>query len=126
VEAVSLHLPDLTLQIVEGCNGLRFLMGLVVLVVGTAGILVPSLSRRALLLALVVPVGILANVLRITALGLAGYWIGPEAAAGTSHEIISKTVWIGTLVALVGLAWCLGRARVRPAVMRQNAPIPSR
>jgi exosortase len=126
LEEVAILLPDITLQIVEACNGLRFLMGLVVLVTGTAGILVPSLWRRLLLIALIVPVGISANVVRITGTGLAAYWFGAGAAEGTAHEIMSKAVWIATLVSLGGLAWCLGRARDLPAVIRRDAPIPSR
>jgi exosortase len=126
LEEVAILLPNVTLQIVESCNGLRFLMGLVVLVIGIAGILVPSLWRRLLLIALIVPVGISANVVRITGTGLAAYWFGTDAAEGTAHEIMSKTVWIATLVSLVGLAWCLGRARDLPAVIRRDAPIPSR
>ena len=126
LEEIAIHLPDVTLQIVEACNGLRFLMGLVVLVMGTAGLLVPSVWRRLLLIALIVPVGVSANVVRITGTGLSAYWFGPEAAQGTPHEILSKTVWVATLVLLLGLAWRLGRPLHLPAAIRPDALLPSR
>lgn len=126
LEEIAIHLPDVTLQIVEACNGLRFLMGLFVLVMGTAGLLVPSVWRRLLLIALIVPVGVSANVVRITGTGLSAYWFGPEAAQGTPHEILSKTVWVATLVLLLGLAWRLGRPLHLPAAIRPDALLPSR
>lgn len=112
VEEIAIHLPTVTLQIVEGCNGLRFLMALVVLVGGAAGLLVPSVAGRALLLTLAVPAALAANVLRVSALGLAAAWLGPGAAQGGPHDVIGKAVWGVTTIALLLLAWRLGR---RPA-----------
>lgn len=134
MEEIAIHLPTVTLQIVEGCNGLRFLMGLVVVVAGAAGILVPSIAARALLITLAVPAALAANVIRITALGLAAYWVGPDAAEGWSHEIIGKAAWGTSTVTLIMFAWLLGRrpagaaldqARALVGVTGARAPAPA-
>ena len=126
LEEIAIHLPGVTLEIVEGCNGLRFLMGLVVLMAGTAGLLVSSATGRALLVALAVPAALAANVVRITALGLAAYWFGPDAAQGGPHDIIGKTVWAATILSLVLVAWRLGRRRDTAPALGQHARVASR
>lgn len=117
IDDIEIHLPMVTLQIVEGCNGLSFLLALVVVVGGAAGILVPSFRGRVFLMALAVPAAVAANVVRITATGLTAYWLGPDSATGGPHDLLGKAIWGFTTVTLIVLAWRLGRRRAAPPAL---------
>ena len=119
LDGAAIHLPTVTLAVVEACNGLRFLMGLVVLMGGAAGLLLSSGLARGLVIALAVPAALAANVARITAIGLIAHWFGADAAQGALHQVVSKIIWVTTLVALIAATWSLGR-RSRPHAQGQE------
>jgi exosortase len=108
---ISLDLPNLGLVVVEGCNGLRFLMALVTLTAAFAQASQATTARKLILVAAAVPVAILANDVRVTSLALAGHYIGPHAAAGLTHHSIGKGIWALALVPLALLGMALRRRR---------------
>lgn len=103
-EGMLLHLPRTSLEVAEICNGLRFLMALLVLTLAFAYVTQRTIPRRAVLVASAVPIAILANAVRVAAISLAVYYIGPQAASGFIHDWIGKGVWVLTLLPLIGLA----------------------
>ena len=109
VEGINIHLAATTLAVVEGCNGLRFLMALLTLTAAFAQVSQRTLSRKLVLTAAAVPVALLANAFRITVLALVAHYIDPSAAEGITHHSIGKGVWAAALVPLVGLALLLRR-----------------
>jgi exosortase len=106
---ISIELPNVSLIVAEGCNGLRFLMALVTLAAVFAHVSQRTRTRKLLLVALAVPLAVLANGFRVSALSLAAYYVGPYAAEGLTHHSIGKTVWVLTLGVLFALGMLLRR-----------------
>ncbi len=113
-EGVYVFLPGITLEIAEICNGLRFLMALLVLTVAFAELTMPTFTRKVLLVLSVFPVAIVANATRVAVVSLAAHYWGPSAASGPLHHNIGKAVWILTLVPMGVIALALRRSRTTP------------
>ena len=113
---IYIELPTTTLSVAEGCNGLRFLMALVTLAAAFAQASQRTTGRKLLLVALAVPLAVVANGLRVSALCLAAYQMGPQAAAGLTHYSIGKALWAGTLglLAVIGVLLRRGRRKAPP------------
>jgi exosortase len=109
VDGVLIQLPGITLAVAEVCNGLRFLLALLVLSIAFAQVSQRTLARKLILAASAVPIAILANAVRVAAIALAVYYLGPRAAQGFIHNYIGKGVWALTLVPLGVLALLLRR-----------------
>ena len=115
----TLELPTLKLHVAEICNGLRFLVALIVLTAAFAQVTIPSRRRRIALVLAAVPVAVVANAMRVAAIALGVEYIGPEAASGTIHNWIGKGMWALTLLPLAAAGWWLSRS---PAdLKRQDA-----
>lgn len=112
---IYLELPNTTLVVVEGCNGLRFLMALVTLAAAFAQVSQRTIGRKLLLVALAVPLAVIANGFRVSALSLAAYHLGPHAAEGLTHHTLGKTVWALTLGVLLAVGVFLRRGGRRSA-----------
>jgi len=108
-EGVFIHLPALTLQIAEICNGLRFLTALLVLAVALGHSIGLGVRRLVALAASSLALAILANACRVAAIALGAHFYGPEAASGLIHHSIGKVVWGLTLLPLGLVAWWLRR-----------------
>ncbi len=106
---VLIVLPTLTLRVDEVCNGLRFLMALLVLTTAFAQVSQRTLARKLLLIASAVPIAVVANAVRVTTIGLGVHYLGPQAAVGFIHGTIAKVIWLLTLVPLAGLGLILRR-----------------
>jgi len=106
---VTIELPSMTLKVAEACNGLRFLMALLVLTAAFAQITQRTVVDRAALVVAAVPIAIVANAMRVAAIVVGVQYVGPEAARGTIHHWIGKGMWGLTLVALIGLGLLLAR-----------------
>ena len=112
---VVIELPAMTLQVAEACNGLRFLMALLVLTAAFAQVTQRSVPRKIALVASAVPIAIAANAMRVAAIAIGVHYVGPAAASGTIHNWIGKGVWGITLIPLIGLAWLLARGGMSKA-----------
>jgi exosortase len=108
---VFIELPRITLEVAEGCNGLRFLMALVTLTAAFAQATQRTTAAKVVLVAAAIPVAILANDVRVATLALAGYYIGPQAAVGLTHHSIGKGIWALALVPLAVLGVFLRRRK---------------
>jgi exosortase len=106
-------LPGLTLQVGEICNGLRFLITLLTLMITFAQVSQRDLVRKILFVALTIPAAILANGVRITTIGIGAHYFGPQVALGLVHHSIAKVVWGLTLLLLLGFGLLLRRDRGR-------------
>ena len=106
---VFIELPTITLDVAEVCNGLRFLMALLVLTLAFAQVSQRSLPRKLVLVASAIPIAILANAVRVATIAAAVHYIGPQVARGVIHHSIGKAVWALTLIPLVALGLILRR-----------------
>jgi exosortase len=114
---VTIALPSMTLQVAEVCNGLRFLLALVVLTAAFAQVTQRTTPRKIVLVVSAIVLAVIANAVRVAAIGIGVQYIGPEAASGTVHHMIGKLVWAITIVPLVLLGWRLARTRTRTPVL---------
>jgi exosortase len=84
-EGNLLILPNVTLEVVEACSGVRSLLSLLAAVVGYVYLAEPSTWRRCVLVALTVPIVILSNGLRLVATGVLSFFFGPGVDSGLAH-----------------------------------------
>ena len=111
---VLIELPTITLEVAEVCNGLRFLMALLVLTLAFAQVSQRSLPRKLLLVTSAIPSAILANAVRVATIAVAVHYIGPQMASGFIHNFIAKAVWVLTLIPLAALGLLLRRGGGAP------------
>ena len=114
-DGIRLELSSLTLSVAEACNGMRFLLTIMVLAAAFSQILLPNRRRRITLVFASAAIAILANAVRVAAIAIGVHYFGPDAASGTIHDWIGKGVWVLTLLPLIGLGLLLARRRPRPS-----------
>ncbi len=114
-------LPNLTLRVDEGCNGLRFLITLLTLMTTFARVSQRDLARKIFLAALTIPAAILANGVRIAVIGIAAHSFGPQVAVGLVHNSIAKVIWGLTLLLLMGVGLLIRGGSNKPK-RRGRAP----
>jgi len=85
-EGNLLILPNVTLEVVEACSGVRSLLSLLAVVVGYVYLAEPSTWKRCVLVALTVPIVILSNGLRLVATGVLSFFLGPGMDSGLAHS----------------------------------------
>jgi exosortase len=95
-EGNILELPNMHLQVVEACSGIRSLLTLTFLSLVYGYLFEKRLWVRVALFASTIPIAILANGCRITATGILSQ-VKPELAEGFFHE---STGWILFLISL--------------------------
>lgn len=98
-EGNIIHLPSLTLDVVEACSGLRSLISLIALATISGYLFGSPTPRRLLLVLAAIPVAVAANGFRIMGSGILGEYWSPEKAEGFFH------LFSGLLVFLV--SFCL-------------------
>jgi exosortase len=104
-----IDLATVRLNVAEVCNGLRFLMALLVLAIAFAQVSQRSLPRKLLVAGSAIPIAVFANVVRVATIAVAVHYMGPAAASGLIHNGIAKTVWALTLILLLTFGLLLRR-----------------
>jgi exosortase len=112
-EGNLLILPHCTLEVVEACSGIRFLMSLVALALGYAYLAERSLVIRALLAVAMVPVAIVGNGFRVVVTALLAHYRGTESIDGVLHPISGVVVFLIAVVSLLALHGVIGAVRMR-------------
>ena len=97
------------LQVVDACNGLRYLLPLILM-----ALLVTYFSRQAMwkkifLVLSSIPISILVNGLRIASIGLLVPIWGPQVAEGFFHDFSGWVIFMISLGILLGEMWILNR-----------------
>jgi exosortase len=111
-----LHLNGGTLRVEEGCNGLAFLMVLLVATVGFALVYLPARRHRLMIIVAAIPIAMLANGVRVLVIAAVAHLIGPEAPIAVLDDYLSKVVWLLAMTTVLGLGVLLGgNADPRPA-----------
>jgi EpsI family protein len=70
-----------------------------------------SRARYAVLLLSLIPIAIVANIVRVMVLVLVTYHAGPEAAQGWVHDAAGMAVFVVALVMLLGIDRLMGKGR---------------
>ena len=100
---VVLSMGDHDLLVADACSGLNSIFSLFALAALYSYVTRPrSLVRAGLLLLGIVPIALLANILRVAVLVLATYYGGSEAAQGMVHSAAGMLVFVAAFGMLVG------------------------
>lgn len=96
-----IDLGSYQLQVVEACNGLRYLFPLMCLGFMLAVMLKTSLLKRVFLFASTLPIAIIMNSLRIALIGVTVDRWGKEMAEGVLHDFEGWVVFMGCALILM-------------------------
>jgi exosortase len=95
-----IQLPNMALDVVEACSGIRSLISLGVMAIIYGYLLESSNTLRVLLAAASIPIAVLANGLRIMGTGMTGLYWEPSKAQGFFHEFSGWVIFIVSLITL--------------------------
>lgn len=115
---VDLFTGGVHLVVAESCSGMDSLLALLCLGALFVGTAQAPPFRRAALVALVLPIILTANVLRVTLVLLLSQPFGTAVAAGLQHQALSAALFLAAtlLFLMAGLALrCLPSFAVRPS-----------
>jgi exosortase len=109
-EGTLIHLPAMTLGVVEACSGIRSLLTLLAAAVAL-GFFTHKLLRwqRLLLIGSAVPVAIVTNTFRITGTGVLAYFFGEGVAQGFFHGFSGWGIFFMAAVLLCAEVFALTR-----------------
>lgn len=115
-EGVTLYVAQYQLLVEDACAGMNSLIGLVSISLFYIYVLRRAGWRYSLLLAcLIVPVAVLANMVRIMLLVLLTWTAGDAVAQGFLHNSAGLLVFVVALALIIGIDALLARA-IRPKV----------
>ena len=97
------------LQVVDACNGLRYLFPLIVLAILVAYFSKGAWWKKTLVVLSAVPISIFVNGLRIASVGLLYPIIGPQAAEGFFHDFSGWAIFMISLGILLAELWVLNK-----------------
>lgn len=110
VEGNILHLPDIVLNVVDACSGIRSLISLLAAGVILAYLMLPNRWSKILVIILVLPVAVFTNALRVVVAGLLGQYFGKSMLEGVMHDFTGWLVFLLAFVLLAGVTWLLKKA----------------
>jgi exosortase C (VPDSG-CTERM-specific) len=108
------QLPGITIQVAQECSGIRSTWVLFITSLVAAHLFLKSPWRRSLLVAAVIPLGILRNGLRVAFIGLLCVYGGPEMINSVFHRRGGPPFFVLSLIPLFLLMWWLRRGESRP------------
>ena len=98
-----INLPSMALEVAEACSGIRSLMSLVTLAVIYGYLMEKRIWVRCLLVAVSVPIAVVANGVRIIGTGLLVQYWDPDKAEGYFHASWGWIIFVVSLVLLYGI-----------------------
>jgi len=105
-----LHIPGLTLEVAPECSSIRSSLMLLVTVMVLAHLLLRSFWRKALVVAVAIPLSIAKNGLRIFVLAILGTRVDPGYLTGKLHRQGGIIYFLIALSATFLLIWILHRS----------------
>lgn len=115
-DGVIFQLPNITLEVALECSGIRSSWVLFITSVVASYLLLHSPVRRAVLLAVVIPLAILRNGFRILVIGLLCVHLGPHMIHSVIHESGGPLFFALSLVPLFLLLWWLRKGEARTTI----------
>jgi exosortase D (VPLPA-CTERM-specific) len=119
------------LQVVEACDGLRYLFPLMTLAFIVAYLFRAAMWKRVVLFLLSIPIAILMNSLRIGLIGVTVEYWGVKMAEGVLHDFEGWVVFMISTIVLLAVAGMLarvggGRQRLRAALQLDFGQAPAK
>ena len=90
-------LPNITLEVVEACSGIRSLVALITLALVFSYFLHSRTVVRILFTLSVIPIAVISNAMRVAGTGMLAYYANPQLSQGFFHEFAG---WIVFMVAV--------------------------
>lgn len=106
-EGNIIQLPNITLQVVDACSGIRSLTSLLAITVVYAYLTQRSKARMVLLILLSVPLSVFANILRVLITGILSRYYGTKVAEGFFHESAGLGVFLLSCILVFAVGWFL-------------------
>ena len=127
-EGNVIDLDFMMLQVVEACNGLRYVLPLFSLGVLFSYFLQKAFWKRVVLVLATIPISVAANVFRIAGTGITAMYLGEETARGFFHDFSGWLVFVFCLGLFAFLSWLLnflpdGPIKARKPIGRENLPV---
>lgn len=119
-------LPGMVIEVAQECSGIRSSLVLFITGLLAAHLFLKSPWRRAVLVAVVIPLGIVRNGFRILVIGLLCVHIGPQMIHSPIHHRGGPLFFALSLVPLFALLWWLRRGETlkpRPERGTANDPV---
>jgi exosortase len=111
-EGNVMHLAAASLDVEEACSGIRSLLSLIALGVLYGHLAFSTWLPRILLMLLVPPIAIAANVLRVFVAGLLAHYVSVETALGVFHTAGGWAVFAIAAAFLVGASRLMSAAGI--------------
>jgi exosortase D (VPLPA-CTERM-specific) len=105
-EGNIIELPDIQLQVVDACSGLRFLFPLIALGIVYAYYFQKTTWKRIILVMTTLPIAVLTNGLRVGITGILSHYYGSKVAEGFFHD------FEGWLIFMVAFAFLFGFGKI--------------
>ena len=114
-EGNLLYLPNMTLEVVDACSGIRSLMSILALAMLVAWLMHKDIIRRAVTCMMAIPVVLITNSLRIVITGILAVK-RPEMALGFFHSFEGELMFLIGVAILIGISKMLrgGTAKGEP------------
>ncbi len=91
-------LPNVSLEVVEACSGMRSLISLIALGTAYAFLMLDGIWRRTVLIIATIPIAVLTNVARVFITGVLARHFGSAAAEGFFHDFAGFVVFFVALI----------------------------
>ena len=107
--AMLIHIPGLTLEVAPECSSIRSSLMLLVTTMVLAQLLLRSLWRRVLVIAVAIPLSVAKNGLRIFAIAMLATRVDPSFLTGRLHRQGGIIFFLMALAAIFLLLWIVRR-----------------
>jgi exosortase len=124
-DGVLLTIPGLTVEVAQECSSIRSSSMLLVTTMILAQLLLRSPWRKAVIIAIAVPLSVAKNGLRIFTIAMLGTRVDPGYLTGRLHHDGGIVFFTIALAAVFGLIWILRRAEgevVRTTALHPVSP----
>jgi exosortase C (VPDSG-CTERM-specific) len=107
------QLPGITIAVAKECSGIRSTLVLIITSLLAANMFLRATWRRALLMAAVIPLGLLRNAARILVISLLCVHIGPHMINSVIHRRGGPFFFALSLIPLFAILWLLRRQEIK-------------
>ncbi len=107
------QLPNITIEVAQECSGIRSSWVLLMTSILAANLFLKTSWRRIVLVAFIIPLGILRNGFRILVIGLLCVNLGPQMIHSPMHTRGGPVFFVLSLVPLLLLLWWLRKSEIR-------------
>ena len=117
------QLPGMTIMVAKECSGIRSSLVLLITSLLAANMFLRTTWRRALLVGVIIPLGLLRNGFRILVISLLCVHIGPEMIHSVIHRRGGPVFFVASLIPLFVVLWWMRRGE--GAAQQQRGPTES-